>query len=108
LAPKKSFPHRKTCNKEKRLFYFGLGILLPIPIQLLDFENRKIGSPYCTYICCDVMHFLPIFHQTKAIFEEREKPHFAPIAKSRTFSSFPRDVQKKKIILSNDRVIRYF
>jgi hypothetical protein len=28
-------------NKEKRLFYFGLRILLPIKIQLLDIENPK-------------------------------------------------------------------
>jgi hypothetical protein len=28
-------------NKEKRLFYFGLRILLPIQIQLLETENPK-------------------------------------------------------------------
>jgi hypothetical protein len=26
-------------NKEKRLFYFGLGIILPIQIQLQEIEN---------------------------------------------------------------------
>jgi hypothetical protein len=28
-------------NKEKRLFYFGLSILLAIQIQLLEIENPK-------------------------------------------------------------------
>jgi hypothetical protein len=35
--------------KEKRLFYFGLIILLSIQIQLWDIENPKIDSPYCTH-----------------------------------------------------------
>jgi hypothetical protein len=52
--------HRKT-SKIKRLLwknslediqklnvYFGLGILLPIKIQSLDIENKKIGALYCT------------------------------------------------------------
>jgi hypothetical protein len=34
-------------NEEKRLFYFGLRILLPIQIHLLDIENPKNDSPYC-------------------------------------------------------------
>jgi hypothetical protein len=43
-------------NKEKRLFYFGLRILLPNQIQLLKIENKKIQNrlallcselPYC-------------------------------------------------------------
>jgi hypothetical protein len=32
-------------NKEKLRFYFGLRILLPIQIQLLDIENPKIDFP---------------------------------------------------------------
>jgi hypothetical protein len=39
-------------NKEKRLFYFGLKILLPIQIQFLEIENQKIliklSPPTCT------------------------------------------------------------
>jgi hypothetical protein len=37
-------------NKEKRLFYFGMRILFPIQIQLLDIgnpKNQKIDSSYC-------------------------------------------------------------
>jgi hypothetical protein len=37
-------------NKEKRLFYFDLKILLQIQIQLLDIENLKdlkINSSWC-------------------------------------------------------------
>jgi hypothetical protein len=32
-------------NKEKRLRYFGLRILLPIQIQLLEIETQKTTSP---------------------------------------------------------------
>jgi hypothetical protein len=37
-------------KKEKRLFYFGLRIRLPIKIQLLEIDspkNPKVDSPYC-------------------------------------------------------------
>jgi hypothetical protein len=40
-------------NKEKRRFYFGLRIILPIQIQLLEIKNPnnpKIGSPDCAHI----------------------------------------------------------
>jgi hypothetical protein len=40
-------------NTEKLLYYFGLRILLPIQIQLLDIENPKhpkIDSPYCVVL----------------------------------------------------------
>jgi hypothetical protein len=39
-------------NKEKRLFYFGLIILLPIRIQLLEIESPKLlksTSPNAVY-----------------------------------------------------------
>jgi hypothetical protein len=39
-------------EKEKRIYYVGLRIILPIQIQLLNIENpkkSKIASPYCTY-----------------------------------------------------------
>jgi phosphatidylserine decarboxylase len=41
LVPKTRFRIGRHENKEKRLFYFGLRILLLLQIQLLDFENRK-------------------------------------------------------------------
>jgi hypothetical protein len=49
LSPKNSFPGRKHENKEKRLFYFSLRILLPIQIQLLNIKKSnksKIDFPY--------------------------------------------------------------
>jgi hypothetical protein len=45
---KHHFPIGRHDNKEKRLFYFGLRIRLPIQIQLLNIENPKnpkIDSP---------------------------------------------------------------
>jgi hypothetical protein len=41
LAPKSPFRIGRRENKEKRLFYFAIIILLPIQIQLLDLENPK-------------------------------------------------------------------
>jgi hypothetical protein len=41
LAPKSPFSKGRRENKEKRLFYFAIIILLPIQIQLLDLENPK-------------------------------------------------------------------
>jgi hypothetical protein len=35
-------------NKEKRLSCFGLRLLLPVQIQLLEIENPKIDYTYCT------------------------------------------------------------
>jgi hypothetical protein len=49
LGPKTHFRVGRHENKGKRQFYFGLRILLPIQIQLLDIEspkNPKIESPY--------------------------------------------------------------
>jgi hypothetical protein len=50
FGPKKTrFQAGRHENKEKRLFYFGLRILLPIQIQLLDIvnpKNPKIDFPY--------------------------------------------------------------
>jgi hypothetical protein len=40
-AKKTLFRAGRHENKEKRLFYFGLRILLPIQIQLLEIENKK-------------------------------------------------------------------
>jgi hypothetical protein len=51
LASKTDFRKGRHENKEKRLFYFGLRILLPIQIQLLEIENPKnpkVDSPKCT------------------------------------------------------------
>jgi hypothetical protein len=50
-ASKTDFRKGRHENKEKRLFYFGLRILLPIQIQLLEIENPKnpkVDSPKCT------------------------------------------------------------
>jgi hypothetical protein len=48
-AQKKTlFRAGKHENKEKRLFFFGLRILLPIQIQLLDIENPIIDSHSCS------------------------------------------------------------
>jgi hypothetical protein len=40
-ALKTRFREGRHENKEKRLFYVGLKILLPIQIQLLEIENPK-------------------------------------------------------------------
>jgi hypothetical protein len=40
-AQKTHFRTSRQENKEKRLLYFGLRIILPIQIQLLDIENTK-------------------------------------------------------------------
>jgi hypothetical protein len=46
---KTNFQVGRHANKEKHLLYFGLRILLPIQIQLLDIKNPKnlkIDFPY--------------------------------------------------------------
>jgi hypothetical protein len=49
FGPQNSFPLRKTKkNKEKRIFYIHLRILLPIHILLLKLKQKKIDSPYNT------------------------------------------------------------
>jgi hypothetical protein len=48
-APKTHFHVGRHENKEKRLFYFGLRIFLPIQIQLKEIENPKIDCPYSTF-----------------------------------------------------------
>jgi hypothetical protein len=51
-AQKTYFRTGRHKNKENRLFYFGLRILLPIQLQLLDIENPKnpkIDAPYCAW-----------------------------------------------------------
>jgi hypothetical protein len=40
-APNTHFWAGRHENKEKRTYYFGLRILLPIKIQVLDVENPK-------------------------------------------------------------------
>jgi hypothetical protein len=42
LGAKKHFRAGRHENKENPLFYFGLRILVPIKIPLLDIENPKI------------------------------------------------------------------
>jgi hypothetical protein len=54
LGPKSHFRIGRLDNKEKRLFYFGLMILLPIQIQVLEIENTKnlkIDSPNVESAC---------------------------------------------------------
>jgi hypothetical protein len=49
LKMKTHFRIERHENKEKRLLYFGLRILLAIQIQLLEFKipkDPKIDSPY--------------------------------------------------------------
>jgi hypothetical protein len=41
LAPKTHFRIGRHESKEKRLFYFGLRIILPNQIQLYEIENPK-------------------------------------------------------------------
>jgi hypothetical protein len=55
FSTKQLFPHRNKDNKEKRLFYFGLRVLLPIQIQLLLIGNLKTPKIYLhnTHRFCD-------------------------------------------------------
>jgi hypothetical protein len=55
-AQKAYFRAERYENKEKCIFYFGLRILLSVQIQLLDIENPKIDSPYCTQ--CTAYHHI--------------------------------------------------
>jgi hypothetical protein len=63
-APKTHFRAERHENKEKHLFYFGLGILLPIQIQFLDIQNPKnpkIDSPSTVLISTPACPHLPVF-----------------------------------------------
>jgi hypothetical protein len=44
-ASKTHFRKGRHENKESSIFFFGLGILLPILIQLLDIENAHCAGP---------------------------------------------------------------
>jgi hypothetical protein len=48
LGPKKLISGQEDMELKKMPFLFGLRILYPIQIRLLDFENKKNDSPYCT------------------------------------------------------------
>jgi hypothetical protein len=59
FGPKKThFGAGRHENKEKRLFYFGRSILLPIQIQLLDIENPENDSPKIHFTALNCRVFL--------------------------------------------------
>jgi hypothetical protein len=48
LCPNTHFRVGRHKNKKSFFFHVGLRILLPIQNQLLETENPKFDSPYCT------------------------------------------------------------
>jgi hypothetical protein len=58
LGPQTHFWAGRHENKEKRLLYFGLTILLPIQIQLLDIENPKKSKNLQTKLYPNIFYII--------------------------------------------------
>jgi hypothetical protein len=84
LARKTHFRAGRPENKKTRLFYFRLGILLPIQIQLSDIENLKnpkIDHPLFRYDCGSA-NFALSLAQRKNV-HDFKWPTFFPLAYTR-------------------------